>query len=84
MFGTAIGSLNVIINEAIVFSVLGDKGDMWHKASINVSAIVGVHKVCHSFRMSYFCVSSEALLLLLLLLSLLSLISRVLNWMLKA
>ena len=59
MFGAAIGGLNVIINEAVVFSARGDKGDMWYKASINVSAIVGVHKVCHEFRMSYFCVSSD-------------------------
>ena len=45
MFGAANGSLNVTINETVVFSASGDKEDIWHKASINISSIVGLHWV---------------------------------------
>ena len=45
MSGTAIGSLKVTINEKVVFSRSGDREDKWYKASINVSAIVGWHRV---------------------------------------
>ena len=45
MSGAATGSLNVTINETVVFSASGDKGDIWHKASINISSIVGLHWV---------------------------------------
>ena len=45
MSGASIGSLNVIINETVVFSASGDKGDVWNKASINISSIVGLHWV---------------------------------------
>ena len=45
MFGAATGSLNVTINETVVFSASGDKRHVWHKASINISSIVGLHWV---------------------------------------
>ena len=45
MSGAVNGSLNVTINETVVFSASGDKGDIWHKASINISSIVGLHWV---------------------------------------
>ena len=45
MSGAANGSLNVSINETVVFSTSGDKGNIWHKASINISSIVGLHWV---------------------------------------
>ena len=45
MSGAAIGSLKVTINEKVVFSRSGDREDKWYKASINVSAIVGWHRV---------------------------------------
>ena len=51
MSGASIGSLNVTINETVVFSASGDKGDIWHKASINISAIVGLHWVSHQNRL---------------------------------
>ena len=38
-------SMNAIINETGVFSASGDKGDVWNKASINISSIVGSHLV---------------------------------------
>ena len=41
MSGASIGSLNVTINKTVVFSASGDKGDVWNKASINISSIVG-------------------------------------------
>ena len=41
MSGASIGSLNVTINKTVVFSANGDKGDVWNKASINISSIVG-------------------------------------------
>ena len=47
MSGAATGSLNVTINETVVFSASGDKGGIWHKASINISSIVGLHWVSH-------------------------------------
>ena len=45
MSGKAIGSLKVTIDEKVVFSRSVDRGDVWYKASINVSAIVGLHWV---------------------------------------
>ncbi|CAH3194704.1 unnamed protein product [Porites evermanni] len=45
MSGAAIGSLKVTVNEKVVFSRSGDREDKWYKASINVSAIVGWHRV---------------------------------------
>ena len=51
MSGAANGSLNVTINETVVFSASGDKGGIWHKASINISSIVGLHWVSHQNRL---------------------------------
>ena len=51
MSSAATGSLNVTINETVVFSSSGDKGDTWHKASINISSIVGLHWVSHQKRL---------------------------------
>ena len=45
MSGTTTGSLNVTINEIVVFSASGDKGDIWHKARINISSVVGLNWV---------------------------------------
>ena len=45
MYGEAIGSLKVTIDEKVVFSRSGHTGHIWYKASINVSAIVGLHRV---------------------------------------
>ena len=45
MSGAANGSLNITINEIVVFSAGGDKGGIWHKASINIPSIVGLHWV---------------------------------------
>ena len=45
MSGAAIGSLKVTINEKVVFSRSGGREDKWYKASINVSAIVGLHRI---------------------------------------
>ena len=47
MSGAVNGSLHVSINETVVFSASGDKGDIWNKASINISSIVGLHWVSH-------------------------------------
>ena len=49
MFGATTGSLKVSINERQVFSESGDKGLSWNKVSINVSAIVGSHRVTNIF-----------------------------------
>ena len=45
MSGKTVGRLKVTIDEKGVFSGSGDRGDVWYKASINVSAIVGLHWV---------------------------------------
>ena len=45
MSGASIGSLNVTINKRVVFSASGHKEDVWNKASINISSIVGLHWV---------------------------------------
>ena len=45
MSGAANGSLSVTINETVVFSASGDKEDIWQKASINISYIVGLQWV---------------------------------------
>ena len=50
MYGRGIGSLKVTIDEKVVFSKSGDRGGVWYKASINVSAIVGLHWV-----ISFYC-----------------------------
>ena len=45
MHGEAIGSLKVTIDENVVFSRSGRREDIWYKVSVNVSAIVGLHRV---------------------------------------
>ena len=45
MSGATTGSLKVTINDTVVFSTIGDKGDVWLKASINISSFVGLHWV---------------------------------------
>ena len=45
MSGANTASLNVTINKTVVFSASGDRGDVWYKASINISSIVGSHTV---------------------------------------
>ena len=45
MSSATTGSLKVTINDTVVFSAIGDKGDTWLKASINISSIVGLHWV---------------------------------------
>ena len=50
MYGEAIGSLKVTIDEKVVFSRSGHREDKWYKVSINVSAIVGLHWV-----ISFYC-----------------------------
>ena len=49
MFGATAGSLKVSINERLVFFESGDKGRSWNKVSIDVSAIVGSHRVSNIF-----------------------------------
>ena len=50
MSGVAIGSLKVTIDEKVVFSRSGHRGNIWYKVSVNVSAIVGLHWV-----ISFYC-----------------------------
>ena len=50
MSGEAIGSLKVTIDEKVVFSRSGHGVRIWNKASINVSAIAGLHWV-----ISFYC-----------------------------
>ena len=49
MFGATAGSLKVSINERLVFFESGNKGRSWNKVSIDVSAIVGSHRVSNIF-----------------------------------
>ena len=54
MSGATTGSLNVTVSGNLVFSARGDKGDIWHKASLNVSAIEGLHRVSHALFLCLF------------------------------
>ena len=54
MSGATTGSLNVTVSENLVFSARGDKGGMWRKASVNVSAIEGLHRVSHALFLCLF------------------------------
>ena len=47
MSGATTGSLSVTVSGNLVFFARGDKGDTWLKASVNVSAIEGLHRVSH-------------------------------------
>ena len=48
MPGATTGSLNVTVSGNLMFSARGYKGGLWRKASINVSAIEGLHRVSHA------------------------------------
>ena len=54
MSGATTGSLNVTVKGNLLFSARGDKGDMWLKASVNVSAIEGLHRVSHALFLGLF------------------------------
>ena len=47
MSGATTGSLKVTVSGNLVFFARGYKGGMWRKASVNVSAIEGLHTVSH-------------------------------------
>ena len=54
MPGATTGRLTVTVNGNLVFVARGDKGDMWRKASVNVSAIEGFHRVSHALFLCLF------------------------------
>ena len=54
MSGATTGSLNVTASGNLVFSARGDKGNIWYKASVNVSAIKGLHRVSHALFLCLF------------------------------
>ena len=54
MSGATTGSLSVIVSGNLVFSARGNKGGMWLKASVNVSAIEGLHRVSHALFLCLF------------------------------
>ena len=54
MYGATTGSLSVTVSGNLVFSVRGDKGRMWRKASVNISAIEGLHRVSHALFLCLF------------------------------
>ena len=48
MYGATTGILNVTVSGNLVFSAGGNKGSVWFKASVNVSAIEGLQLVSHA------------------------------------
>ena len=54
MSGATTESLKVTVSGNLVFLARGDKGDMWRKASVNVSAIEGLHRVSHALFLCLF------------------------------
>ena len=54
MPGATTESLNVTVSGNLVFFARGDKGDMWRKTSVNVSAIEGLHRVSHALFLCLF------------------------------
>ena len=54
MSGATTGSLNVTVSGNLVFSACGYKGGIWLKASVNVSAIEGLHRVRHALFLCLF------------------------------
>ena len=54
MFGATTESLKVTVSGTLVFSARGNKGGMWLKASVNVSAIEGLHRVSHALFLCLF------------------------------
>ena len=54
MSGATTGILNVTVSGELVFLARGDKGGMWRKACVNVSAIEGLHRVSHALFLCLF------------------------------
>ena len=54
MSGATTGSLKVTVSGNVVFFARGDKGDIWRKAGVNVSAIEGLHTVSHALFLCLF------------------------------
>ena len=54
MSGVTTESLKVTVSGNLVFFARGDKGVMWRKASVNVSAIEGLHRVSHALFLCLF------------------------------
>ena len=56
MSGATNESLKVNVSGNLLFSARGDKGGMymWRKASVNVSAIEGLHRVSHALFLCLF------------------------------
>ena len=54
MYGATTGSLSVTVSGNLVFSARGHNGGMWRKASVNVSAIEGLHRVSHTLFLCLF------------------------------
>ena len=54
MSGATTASLSVTVSGNLVFFARGDKGDMWRKASVNISAIEGLHRVSHALFLCLF------------------------------
>ena len=54
MYGATTGSLSVTVSGNLVFFERGDKGGTWRKASVNVSAIEGLHRVSHALFLCLF------------------------------
>ena len=54
MSGATTGSLNVTVSGNLVFFAGGDKGDIWRKANVNVSASEGLHMVSYALFLCLF------------------------------
>ena len=54
MSGVTTESLKVTVSGNLVFFARGDKGDMGRTASVNVSAIEGLHRVSHALFLCLF------------------------------
>lgn len=52
MYGASMGTLNVIINGATVFTASGNKGNLWHKKNVDVklSGMYSVRWILNLFR----------------------------------
>ncbi len=56
MYGASMGTLNVFLNGARVFTACGDKGNKWLKAAIDVN-LQGMHVVRYLFSLQLLCLS---------------------------
>ena len=54
MYGATTGSLSVTVSGNLVFFERGDKGGTWRKASVNVAAVEGLHRVSHALFLCLF------------------------------